>query len=324
VTARTRNDEPHQVWKIELSNGDVTKLTDTQNDFVSISASADLSQVLLLQMSLSSNLYIAPSDAPDRVRPIAQAYDGVAWTSNGDLVYAPTSSGDADVWLFDPKTGNQRQLTTESSTDGYPAVSPDGRYVVFVSDRAGKFNVWRMNVDGSDVVRLTASDGESHPVFTSDGQFVVFNSVRDGSVWKVPAEGGEPTPISRTRALNISISPDGTEFAYFGRKEEKIKVFVKSFLNDELLHEFDLSEGYSAAGHIVWTRDGRALIYAAEDNNLVGNLWLQSLAGNRPQKLTSYESNEISAFDLSQDGSELAVIRGTWNHSAVLVQGLLK
>jgi Tol biopolymer transport system component/DNA-binding winged helix-turn-helix (wHTH) protein len=321
VTAMGKSGDLTQLWQISLSNGEVKKITDTQNGFTSISATKDLSQILLTQVSLSSNLYRAPASLPDNVQPLTQAYGGVVWTPEGNLVYSSSSSGNNDIWVLNPETINQKQLTTEGSMEITPKVAPDGRYLVFISNRAGKNNVWRINADGGNPVQLTNGTGEQSPVFTPDGRFVVFNSMKDLSLWKVSIEGGQPIPISDEPAYQVSISPDGAKFAHFTQKGGTTKISVKSFSNCEVLQELALPNGNYATRDIVWAKDGNALTYALEENNSVGNLWQQSLNGTAPNKLTNYSSEEVFYFDFSPDGSQLAIIRGSWNHDIVLLKG---
>ena len=168
-----------------------------------------------------------------------------------------------------------------------------------------------MNTDGSNVVRLTGGDGESGAAFIPDTQFVVFNSAKDGTLWKISVEGGEATLVSDKRAYNISISPDGTRFAHFAEKDERVKIFVKSFATGDLAGEFAVPEGFSAGRKIVWIKNGAALIYSAEDSKNAGNLWEQYISGTAPQKLTNYTSDEIFSFNYSPDESQIALIRGS-------------
>ena len=318
VTARIKNDDPQQLWRISLPTGEVKKITNTQNDFGSISATRDFSRILLMQSSLSSNLDLASSAAFDNVQPVTPASAGIVWTHDGDLIYTSASGGNSDIWLLKTDRKNQKQLTTENSADFNPRISPDGRYIVFVSDRAGKNNIWRINADGSSPVKLTDGDGEKYPAFMPDGQFVVFNSAKDGALWKVPIEGGEPTQISGKRQYNVSISPDGTTFAHFTKVDGEQKLVIKSFEDDEVLKVFDTPAGLFTGREIVWPKNGKFLLYAAEDSNNVGNLWRQPLNGGSPEKFTNYTSEEIFYFDFSLDGSEIALVRGLWNHDVVL------
>jgi Tol biopolymer transport system component/DNA-binding winged helix-turn-helix (wHTH) protein len=321
VTAIGKSGELTQLWQISLSNGEIKKITDTQNGFTSISATRDLSQILLTQVSLSSNLYRAPASVPDNVQPLAQAHGGVVWTPEGNLIYSSSSSGNNDIWVLNAETITQKQLTTEVSIEITPKVAPDGRYIVFISNRAGKNNVWRINADGSNPVQLTNDNGEQSPVFTPDGRFVIFNSMKDLSLWKISIEGGKPIQISDEPAYQVSISPDGAKFAHFIQKGGTTKISVKSFSSCEVLQEFALPNGNYATRDIDWAIDGQALIYALEDRNSVGNLWQQPLNGDTPHKLTNYTSEEVFYFDFSPDGSQLAIIRGSWNHDIVLLKG---
>jgi Tol biopolymer transport system component len=50
---------------------------------------------------------------------------------------------------------DQRQLTVDAAMDVSPRVTPDNRYIVFISNRSGAFQVWRMNIDGSNQIQLT-------------------------------------------------------------------------------------------------------------------------------------------------------------------------
>jgi Tol biopolymer transport system component len=71
---------------------------------------------------------------------------------------------------------DQRQLTDNTYNATRPSVSPDGRYVVFASDRAGAFNIWRIDAGGSNLKQLT-SGGGFQPYCSPDGQGVVYTSV---------------------------------------------------------------------------------------------------------------------------------------------------
>lgn len=50
---------------------------------------------------------------------------------------------------------NLVNLTNHPANDCYPSISKDGRKIVFVSDRDGNSEIYRMDSDGSNVVRIT-------------------------------------------------------------------------------------------------------------------------------------------------------------------------
>src|SRR5207247_804019 len=97
-----------------------------------------------------------------------------------------------------------------------PATSPDGRIVVFASNRNGSgLNIWRMNPeDGSDLKQLTFSTGNSYPSVSADGKWVLYdNQSKDTTVWKVPINGGEPVRLTSEYSRMPIESPDGQFFA---------------------------------------------------------------------------------------------------------------
>ena len=70
--------------------------------------------------------------------------------------------------------------------------SPDGQWIVFVSDRGGSTDLWKQRIGEPDPVRLTMSEtGESQPDWAPDGRSIVFRSERDGGgLYVIPAAGG--------------------------------------------------------------------------------------------------------------------------------------
>jgi Tol biopolymer transport system component len=79
------------------------------------------------------------------------------------------------IWIMDADGTNARQITTGPWNDGRPCVSPDGKTIVFCSNRTGGTNLWRTDLDGSEPVQLTRHDGKDwKPVFSPDGKQLVY------------------------------------------------------------------------------------------------------------------------------------------------------
>ena len=118
---------------------------------------------------------------------------------------------------MDADGGNHQQLTFDLHTDFAPVVSPDGRLVAFISDRAGAFNLWRMNLDGSNSRQLTFGGGGESPYFSADGKWVLYSDLGHGklSLWKVPIDGGNPVQITDQASWSPVVSPDASVIACF-------------------------------------------------------------------------------------------------------------
>ncbi len=117
------------------------------------------------------------------------------------IVYRGTdnSGNQLGLWQADQQGRNSAPLTTVDG-DRRPTWSPDGKYVVFMSDkRDGNWEIYRLTFADHSVIRLTinaARDGL--PTVSPDGKFVAFVSDRSGSlqIWVVGLDGGEAKPIA--------------------------------------------------------------------------------------------------------------------------------
>ncbi len=117
------------------------------------------------------------------------------------------AGGSEGIWIMEVDGKNRSQLTTGVTLDYQPSVSPDGRYIVFVSERTGTRSIWRINIDGSNPKQLTLTSviGNNSPQCTPDNQ-VVYQSA--GALWKVSIDGGESVRIGEGMR-SPAVSPDG-------------------------------------------------------------------------------------------------------------------
>jgi TolB protein len=82
-----------------------------------------------------------------------------------------------DVYTARPDGSDLRRLTSRAGYDAEATISPDGRTVVFTSDRDGDLDIYTMNADGSNVRRLTTEPGyDGGAFFTADGTQIVYRA----------------------------------------------------------------------------------------------------------------------------------------------------
>src|SRR5439155_18604877 len=82
---------------------------------------------------------------------------------------------DSDIWIWDLARETLRHLTFAPGSDGMPLWTPDGRRMIFESDRAGVSNLYSQAADGTGAAdRLTTSANQQFPTsITPDGTLVV-------------------------------------------------------------------------------------------------------------------------------------------------------
>lgn len=134
-------------------------------------------------------------------------------------------AGTVNIWqarLKSPRAiaGPPMKLVSSTRTQSGAQYSPDGKKIVFVSDRTGKNQLWRCDEDGSNVTQLTfltaADTGTPH--WAPDSRQIVFDSTASGDegVYLISSEGGAAQPVVVDSHFNAepSFSHDG-HWIYF-------------------------------------------------------------------------------------------------------------
>ena len=323
LTGRKTDDDTKQIWRLTLSDGRAERITNSSAALYLSDASADFSRIVATQGALGAAVWIAPKADASKFKLIAKSHWEMSWTPDSRIVFAAKDTARTTIWRMNPDGGDKRQLTSDDrAVERAPAVSPDNRYVVFLSTSEERRNVWRTDADGGNRVRLTSGEGENYPVFTHDGKSVVYNSDKDGSLWRVSIQGGEPAQIFTDKTWRVAFAPGGGQIAFFGRRDGQRKLFVKSFPGGEITHEFDAPSSNATPPKIVWAKDARTIFYSDSDETLeIDNLWQQPLGGGERRQLTNFDAEWIYDFGFSPDDRWLAVVRGAMNYDAVLLKG---
>jgi len=196
-----------------------------------------------------------------------------------------------DIWLTDAtksKTKPER-MTNDAFLDFDPAWSRDGKFIVYVSDRSGKTELWLRDLKANQDRQLTNLDAEvQRPVFSPDGSRVAFFKVQGlaglggGALHVIDVITGE---IKQVRASiwspsQVSWSPDGKHIvlsalsAASSRFREGLSQFLVVAVDDEpkadrnVTPHPDHSLAMRGDDGPVWSPDGKALAYIFD-----GRLW---------------------------------------------------
>jgi eukaryotic-like serine/threonine-protein kinase len=157
---------------------------------------------------------------------------------SGDAVFQPSISGQGSRLAFAQlsydfniyrvemtdqpggrrKTGTPVNLISSTRTDSDPRFSPDGRRVVFISNRSGNSNMWMCDADGKNPAQLTDGLYVDTPSWSPDGRLIAFNSVVGGNsdISTIGADGGAVRRLTTDTSAETtpSWSPDG-RWLYF-------------------------------------------------------------------------------------------------------------
>jgi hypothetical protein len=168
-----------------------------------------------------------------------------------------------------------RQITSGPFKDSRPAFDPEGKNIVFVSNRGGdEEGLYITTVDGSSTPRrLLKEPGIGRPWFSSDGKFVYFffSSVPEEHrrICRTPISGGswEPvTPDGLPRSQGSFADPDGRHVWFHAFKEGKPTPYRFNIQTKAL--DALMPPGFTSAGHITRSRNG---IITFDSPELVGS-----------------------------------------------------
>lgn len=272
-------------------------------------------------MLLAAVLAVAPDPAAAqeirKVSSVRLSYP--TYTSDGAILYESSVGGSWDIYVtpangMDDDGSAIRRLTRGGSLDRMPAMSPDGRYIAFISDRAGSYDVWRMDAEGSDPVRLTSTDEpEIHPYWTPDSRHIVYNKQVPGerlyAIWMMDVDGHGKREILRDDELNsyAQVSPDGRRIV-FDKWWDNIESNGEIVLLDlESGAQTRLTENTVYDGYPTWFPDGRHVLYSSEVDGLF-KLFRIDIVTRERQQLT-FGPGADQRGDVSADGTRVVFNR---------------
>jgi TolB protein len=320
---------PTQIWYVPYPVGEARRVTHDLNNYEDISLTADSKSLVTIQFEQRSSLWMVPVGDASRTKPVTtsrhELYRAISWTPDGRILYPSNVSGNRDIWIMNADGTNPKQLTANAGGNLQPHASPDGRYIVFSSNRAKRdaFNIWRMDIDGGNPIQLTYGSGEVRPICTPDGHWVVYSqggpdtSGEAKTVWKVTIDGGKAVPLISTPADGPDISPDGNLIACWYKQEATSpwKIAVIPLAGGPPVKIFDVLR--TSIFGVRWTSDGQSITYI-NTRDAVSNIWSQPVSGGRPKQLTQFTSEQIEGFDWSREGN-LICSRGYTARDAVLI-----
>src|SRR5437764_8913284 len=116
-------------------------------------------------------IYTMEADGTNVQRVTDQGYAvSPQWSPNGQFLtfswmrkYGPGMPGSNDLYLMDIASKQWVQLTHDGSRNDFPSWSPDGRHIVFQSNRSGTEQIWTMLADGTKVQQLTFTGRNTQP-----------------------------------------------------------------------------------------------------------------------------------------------------------------
>ena len=219
-----------------------------------------------------------------------------------------------DLWTVSAQGGRATQLTTNPAYDGNPVWSPNGLQLAFCSDRFGSMDIFIVNKEGGNPVRLTTHSSNEYPMAFKDDTHVLyeamymptaedmqFPSAQFPQVYEVSTqEGSRPVLFSEWPMADINIH--GNQILFHDRKgyeDEFRKHHTSSITRDIWLSNVSGERSYQKLTSFkgedrnpVWNKEGNAFYYLSEENGSF-NVYKRNVKGDSRQQLTHFTKHPV-------------------------------
>jgi Tol biopolymer transport system component len=211
-----------------------------------------------------------------------------------------------DICLMNANGQAETRLTNSGATSFYPDLSPDGQFVVFSSNRSGRYEIYTMKLEGATTRQLTNSLGSLFaPVVSPDGQRIVFHNDLGGSrktVWIMDRDGKTPRQIidAPGGAFAPTWAPNSRQIAYIGVNEAgQSGIYIAEPDSSNTRNLLDYAQ---LGGRLDWSPDGSMIaFFAGPANNR--QIFVVTLKNGQVRQLTKDSDNLSPSF--SPDGNWL-------------------
>jgi tricorn protease len=238
----------------------------------------------------------------------------LALSADGRTLSISTLAREANIWTLTLRPGEiitddgAVQLTAGNQVIERLVLSPDGRWLLYDSDRQGNADIYRQRLDqpGAEPEQLTSDSANDYSAsFSPDGRTIVFHSLRSGNrdLWLMSSDGTNQRQITRSLLQEYAgtWSPDGRSIAFYVDSASTIWLAV-------ITRGADGEWGPSrllvprAPGLAAWGPDGKSVATIYD-----GSVAIVPVQGGEPTRIYDLPSGVQSSRQIawSADGRNL-------------------
>lgn len=212
----------------------------------------------------------------------------------------------ADIYLIDSNGENLRAVTAHPSIDDYPLWSPDGKNLLFTSNREGSWNLYLYNLVGDTINRLTFGRGDhQNGDWSPDGSRIAYQSNLNGNddIYVFDILSGEIIGLTDNLASDITPhwSPDGRQVAFVSTRDGNAEIYV---MNADGSDQTRLTDATRVDLEPSWSPDGSRIAFSTHRKSSDEHIYVVNAEGGEPVQIQTIISDEYNPV-WSADGQRL-------------------
>jgi len=316
--------EPSQLWLVTYPDGEVRRVTNDANQYLSATLSADGTSMVTTQTRDRSTLWMADADRLGEQIQVSLLPEGNIWTlaaAGPSMLFDLEQGNRRAIWTMRVDGTGPRPLTPDTLRAWTPHASFASGTVVFSGNQGGDLpGLWRMDLDGGGLRQLTDGNGEYIRALSPDGSAVLFMKVPDNTtMWRMPTAGGEPVEaFDNLEALGYS--PDGQQLLLLRRGPNGDRLGMLALApaaGGPLTREWQIPpDSY----YFTWAPEANTLDFLREVDG-VSTLWRMPVGGGEARQILAPSRGSMTEFAWTTDGTRLFyLVRETISRDVILIE----
>jgi Tol biopolymer transport system component/DNA-binding winged helix-turn-helix (wHTH) protein len=205
-----------------------------------------------------------------------------------------------DIFFMSTATGELHALTHDHMNIDSLTWTADSSFIIFSSNRGGKYGLWKIGLKGKTPERLTVGTEDAYQpaVGPRPSQLAYTQGSAIWSILRFQQSSGKETSVQSDAVLTStqqdsapSLSPDGSFFAFQSRRSGNQEIWVASQAGDQL-RQLTFMAG-PLTGSPSWSNRGNKILFDSRPGGH-SHIFCVSAAGGRPKQLTFGDANDIT------------------------------
>jgi Tol biopolymer transport system component len=238
------------------------------------------------------------------------AFSSPQGNNKNTIVFVSDRTGNCEIYLINADGTGLKRLTNNTSYDNRPEWSPDGKQIIFCSERDNKDeDLYIMDADGSNVKRITNTPyREYFPTWSPDGNQIAFTSRKNDYaqtfIMNIDGTGLRELRKVRDADFHPCWSPDGKKMAIAIFKDGLQNIFTIN-IDGTGLKPLTTTHAMTPS----WSPDGKKIAFSGASDEYNLDIYIIDADGSNLRQLTKLQGHDEFP-DWSPDGQKLTKLQG--------------